>query len=94
MREVHLMGIEDWTPEFLTTLIKVTRASTPEAKASLEGNCTHVTGPYWIMEGDVDCLRQDGIRLKEIAEGVVGCLGDLTEAELKVVCLDSYGVQL
>lgn len=80
--------------QFWTTLIKVCGAPTPKAKRSLEINCTHVTGDYWIMEGDVDCLRDDGVRLREVGEGIVGCLGDLTEAELKQVCRDSYGVTL
>lgn len=89
--------------EFWTTLIKVLDApdtlapfsySSTTAKQSLEANCTHVTGPYWIMEGDVDALRDDGVKLDEIAEGAVGALGDLTEKELKQVCLDSYGVKL
>lgn len=80
--------------EFWTTLIKVTRASTPEAKASLAANCTPVIGPYWIMEGDVDALRADGVRCREVAEGAVGCLGDLTQQQLIEVCLWSYGVSL
>jgi hypothetical protein len=80
--------------QFWTTLIKVTRASTPEAKASLAANCTPVIGPYWIMEGDVDSLRADGVRCREVAEGAVGALGDLTQNELVEVCLQSYGVQL
>ena len=80
--------------EFWTTLIRVTHRRSPEAQRSLEGNCTHVTGDYYIMEGDVDCLRNDGVECQEIAEGAVGCLGDLSEQELKAVCLNSYGVTL
>lgn len=80
--------------EFWTTLIKVTKKAEGEALKSLEGNCTHVTGDYWIMEGDVDCLRDDGVQLEELAEGAVGSLGGLSEKELKDVCLDSYGIKL
>lgn len=89
--------------EFWTTLIKVTKADNTvapnaykgtTARKSLETNCTHVTGDYWIMEGETDALRDDGIEFKEIAEGAVGNLGDLTEKELIQVCLDSYGVKL
>ena len=76
---------------FWTTLIRVIDASTAQAIQSLKENCTHVTGGYWIMEGDVDCLRDDGVVLHEVAEGAVGALGDLTEAELIKVCLDCYG---
>lgn len=79
--------------QFWTTLIKV-REPTPQAAEALRANCTHVTGPYWIMEGDVDCLRDEGVRLIEVAEGAVGSLGDLTESELVQVCRDSYGIDL
>ena len=82
------------TVEFWTTLIKVTRKPTPEAQRSLDVNCTHVTGNYYIMEGNVDCLRDDGVRCKEIEEGAVGALGGLNEDELQAVCLSSYGVTL
>lgn len=80
--------------EFWTTLINVTRSPTPEQTAELEANCTHVTGPYWIMEGETSYLAGKAIRFHEVAEGAVGCLGDLDEDGLRQVCLDSYGVTL
>jgi hypothetical protein len=58
--------------KFWTTLIKVTVKPTGRAAESLEANCTHVTGNYWIMEGETDSLRDDGLKFKEIAEGAVG----------------------
>jgi hypothetical protein len=79
--------------EFWTTLIKVRRTTSDGAEA-LRANCTHVTGPYWIMEGDLDYLREAGVRFSEVAQGVVGSLGDLSEEELREVCLRSYGVRL
>ncbi len=83
---------ESW--QFWTTLVEVTENPTGRALESLQINCTHVTGDYWIMEGEVDCLRDDGVKLKEIAEGAVGALGGLSEKELKKVCLLAYGVTL
>lgn len=80
--------------EFWTTLIKVTEELNAKALESLEANCTHVVGDYWIMEGDVDVLRDDGVVCDEIAEGVVGSLGGLSVKQLKTVCLESYGVKL
>jgi hypothetical protein len=79
---------------FWTTLVEVTREPTDAQLAALTANCTHVTGRYWIMEGDTDYLRDEGIRIREVAEGAVGALGDLTETGLVKVCLDSYGVRL
>jgi hypothetical protein len=78
---------------FWTTLIEA-RAVTHHALEVLQANCTHVAGDYWIMEGDVDCLRDQGVRLREVAEGAVGALGGLSEQELRQVCLDSYGVRV
>lgn len=80
--------------QFWTTLIRVTRRPTPEQLDKLQANCTHITGPWWIMEGDTNYLRGEGIRLREIQEGAVGALGGLSTTELKQVCRDSYGVQL
>lgn len=79
---------------FWVTLIRVVSADSDKADRSLRVNCTHVTGPHWIMEGDVDVLRDDGVKLVEEGEGAVGCLGDLDEAALKRVCLQSFGVHL
>lgn len=78
--------------EFWTTLVKITRRPTSEQLQTLEANCTHVKGPFWIMEGDVDYLRDEGIRLREVAEGAVGALGGLNMAQLCQVCSKSYGV--
>ena len=78
--------------EFWTTLIQVTGAPTIASRDALRKNCTHVAGPYWIMEGDVDYLRDEGVHLLELAEGAVSSLGDLSPAELKQVCLRSFRV--
>jgi hypothetical protein len=81
--------------EFWTTLIREKKPRhSHKALASLEANCTHVTGDYWIMEGDVETLRDEGVRFEEVAQGAVQSLGDLTEDELKEICLDAYGVKL
>lgn len=80
--------------EFWTTLIKVKNPPTESAKDALEANCTHVNRNYWIMEGDVDALRDEGVVCEEVAEGAVGALGGLSKNELIQVCLDSYGVRV
>lgn len=80
--------------EFWTTLIRITDKPTGKALESLKANCTHIDGNFWIMEGDVDALRDDGLKIEEVAEGAVGSLGGLTTEQLKQVCLDSYGVKL
>lgn len=76
--------------QFEATLIRV-RSSSPEGIVKLRKNCTHVSGIYWIMEGDVDILRDAGVKLREVAQGVVGALGGLSEAELKQVCKERFG---
>ena len=89
--------MDELSIEFWTTLIKVARKpKDPEALRRFHVNLTHVTGQYYVMEGDLDALREDcpGIAFRAIGEGAVGCLGDLTEDELKAICLDSFGVTL
>ena len=75
--------------EFWTSLIK-----TKEDNESLRANCTHVTGEYWIFEGDLDFLGVRPSRYTVVAEGAVPCLGDLSEQELIAGCLEWYGVDL
>lgn len=80
--------------EFWTTLIKITAKLKKKSLESLQANCTHVAGCYWIMEGDTDVLRDYGVIFEEIAEGAVGPLDGLTTKQLKQVCLDSYEVTI
>lgn len=80
--------------EFWTTLIRVRGIVSRQAHSALEANCTHVAGAYWIMEGEVEYLRQQGVRFVEVAEGAVPSLGDLSEQELRQVCLESFGVRI
>lgn len=79
---------------FWTILLEVFEPVSDEAKKALEDNCTYVTKSFWIMEGDTDYLASDGVNFREVAEGAVGSLAGLTEAELKRICFDSYGVKL
>lgn len=79
--------------EFWTTLLCVEEPDAQGMKA-LRENCTHVLGPWWIMEGDTDYLREEGVRFEEVAEGAVGALGDLSTAQLVQVVKDSYGITL
>ena len=81
--------------EFWVTLIQLTRPMlTAEANEALTANCTHITGRYWVMEGDTDYLREAGVPFREIGEGAVGALGGLSEEQLKNVCRRSFGVAL
>lgn len=79
---------------FYVKLIKVNPEQSENAKKSLEGNCTHVSGNYYIFEGEIECLSDDGVKFKEIENGVVGGLGGLTEDELIQVCLDSFDYEI
>jgi hypothetical protein len=79
--------------EFWTTLLCVDNPDAQGTKA-LQENCTHVLGPWWIMEGETDYLRDEGVRFEEIAEGAVGALGGLSLQELLKIVKDSYGIAL
>ena len=75
--------------EFWTSLIK-----TPETNQFLVDNCTHVTGEYWIFEGDNELLADELQEYEIVTEGGVPCLGDMTEAELIAGCEDWYGIKI
>jgi len=75
--------------EFWTSLIK-TKADNP----TLRSNCTHVTGEYWIFEGDIEFLGVEQGEYEVVAEGGVPCLGDMGEHELIRGCLEWYGIDL
>lgn len=72
---------------FEVNFIQVPTNLTPSEEKKLDVNCTHVKGPYWIFEGELWCLD---CRLILIDTGVVGCLGDLSQAELIEVCKNAF----
>src|SRR5512146_1445988 len=78
---------------FWTTLLRLS-SSNKSVLAVLQANCTHVIGPYWIMEGDTDYLRDEGVRFTEVAEGAVPTLGGRSVAELCQICRDSFDVDV
>lgn len=52
--------------QFWVKLIKVDKIQSKEAQHSLNVNCTHVKGQFYIFEGDEFVLEEDGC-------GVEGC---------------------
>lgn len=78
---------------FWTTLLRLS-SSNKSVLAVLQANCMHVIGPYWIMEGDTDYLRDEGVRFTEVAEGAVPTLGGRSVAELCQICRDSFDVDV
>lgn len=80
--------------EFWVTLIKTLEEPKGKALESLKANCTYVDKNFWIMEGEVDVLRDDGVVLEEVAEGAVGSLGGLSKKKLKEICWDDLGYKV
>jgi hypothetical protein len=76
--------------EFWTKLIQAKKTQTPEARKSLEENCTQVTDDIFIFEGDIECLEDDGVKFEVLDEGAVPCLGDLSKAELVELCKERF----
>jgi len=78
--------------QFEVNLIVVADKQTHAAKQSIEGNCTHVTGNVYLMEGDLGSLLDDGAVFNHIDIGVVGALGGLTEKKKIALVNDIFGV--
>lgn len=78
--------------EFWTTLIEAEPIQTDKAMKSLQGNCTYVDNFFYIFEGDIEVLQEDGVKFCEHGEGAVPCLGDMSQGELVKLCWDVFGV--
>ena len=79
---------------FWVNLIRVLSAKTGQAKDSLYVNCSHVTGDFFFMEGDLECLSDDGVEFSFVAEGSVDSLGGLSMNEKIKLCERNFGVEL
>lgn len=79
--------------DFWVTLIRTTEKPTGRALQALKDNCTYVDEDFWIMEGDVDSLRDEGVKCMEMADGVVGSLGDMTKKQLRWECVGLLGYE-
>jgi len=75
--------------EFWTSLVK-----TKDVNRFLQENCTHVTGEYWIFEGDNYLLEDELSEYEIVTEGGVPCLGGMSEKELIDGCAEWFGVIL
>jgi hypothetical protein len=75
-------------PMFAVSLL---RALSKDMSDDFLYNTTHVTGDYYIFEGEHFAL--DG-PFEVVASGAVYCLGDLNEAQLIEVCKEGFGVDL
>lgn len=88
--------VSDWEDymEFLVTLIKVKYVKDEASLISLGANCTHVDDNYWIMEGDIELLKDEGLKFDVVGEGAVSCLGGLSREELKKICYEDLGCKI
>lgn len=75
--------------EFLVALIK-----THDNNKFLKDNCTHVKGEYWIYEGFNELLGDELTSHEIVCEGVVPCLGGMTEEELINGCREWFGLDV
>jgi len=80
--------------EFWTSLIKTNMRQTESAEKSLKANCTKVNDRYWIFEGEIDCLSEDGVSFKVVSEGSVPCLGGKSKKALVKICLERFGIDV
>ena len=82
--------------EFLVNLIVINSPvnQTQKAIESIEANCTHIDNNVYLMEGDIESLKDDGVDFNVMEEGVVGPLGGLSTKELVKVCVDAFEIDI
>lgn len=76
--------------EFHVNLIMVEDKQTRKAQESLKANCTHVGDGYYLFEGELWALEEDGVKFRKLDEGIVGPLGDLSKKELFELCYNTF----
>lgn len=76
---------------FWVSLIDVFGVPSGKTLEYLKGSCTHIHKDIWIMEGETDCLLDEGIEFKVLTEGAVDSLGGLDKEKLRKVCKESLG---
>lgn len=74
---------------FWVKLIKVLNTRDEDSRKSVQSNCTHVAGPFWLFEGD-ECALDPGTSFDIIDEQAIEAYGDLTGTELKNMVSASY----
>jgi len=75
--------------EFWVKLIKVKETKDQDARDNLYANCTHVSGSYWLFEGDEDYL-DEGIDFKVIGADAIEGYDDLSGSEIKSMVEEAY----
>lgn len=81
-------------PQFEVNLIIVNKEQTENAKKSIKRNCTHIDNDVYVMEGDIDCLADDGVDFNFTNIGIVGCLDGYSKRELAKICRESFDVDI
>ena len=77
--------------EFWVKLIEVLDTSDGEARNDLQANCTHVSGDYWLFEGDEEALHE-GIKFQIAGEEAIEAYGDLSKDQVKKMVIETYGI--
>ena len=80
--------------EFWITLIRLKGKQSPNAKKFIDDACTHATKNVYFYEGDTDCLDEEGVKYINLGEGIVGCLGGLTEKQKIEIIDESFGIDV
>jgi len=80
--------------EFYVSLIKCSDKQTERAKECLKDNCTYIDNGYYIFEGDMCVLDDDGVIYESAGCGEVPFLGDMDTEDLKKLCYDVFSVTI
>lgn len=79
--------------DFFVNLIRVSDTKNVAARSDLQSNCTHITGPYWLYEGEGWAL-DEGITFETVGVAAIESYGDLSGRQLQEMVQNMYGVEL
>lgn len=85
---------EEEAPWFVVTLIRLKGKQSPQAKQCIKDNCSHITKNFYVFEGDIGCLDDEGVKYITIGEGIIPAIGDKTEKQRIEIVDDCIGVDV
>ncbi len=78
--------------KFLVNLIEIEAGQNPFIHKIMKDNCTHVRKHFWIYEGDLMFLKDQGVVFEIAGSGIVPGLGDMSRNDIVKLCENVFDI--
>ena len=79
---------------FFVNLIEIEAGQNPFVHKAMKDNCTHVKNHFWLYEGDLMFLKDQGVVFEIIGSGMVPILGDMPRKDIVKLCNNTFNVKI